>query len=136
MIFEYDLVVPANTQANNAARLDMQLVKGVVHKLAVQFPAGCRSQVLVVINRAVHQVWPTNPDGQMKGDFFPIEGPVWYELDEAPYKLEAYGWSPGTNFNHTVTIRLWMERKEVLLPGQQAIGIMERLGTLIFGRGK
>jgi len=133
MIYEYDLVIPANTPANAPIRLDMPLVKGVVHKLGIWFRAGCRGEVKVVIRRALNQVWPTNPDGQFKGDFFPIEGPVWYELDELPYKLEAYGWSPDTAYDHTVSIRLWIESKEILLPGQQAIGIIERLGRLIFG---
>ena len=136
MIYEYDLTVPANTPANAPAILDMPLAQGVIHKIAVVFPAGCRHQVKVIIRRALHQVWPTNPDGQLKGDFFPIEGPVWYELDEAPFKLEAYGWSPDTTFNHTVTIRLWLQRKEILLPGQQAFGFMERIGNLLFGRGR
>lgn len=133
MVFEYDFIIPANTLASAKARLDMKLARGIIHQLSVQFPAGSRGQVFLAINKALHQVWPTNPDGYFKGEFFPIQGSVYEELEEAPYTLTAWGWSPGTAFAHTATIRLWLLPREVLEPGRKAVGILERLGALIFG---
>lgn len=136
MVFEYDFTIPANTPASAKVRLDMKLARGIVHQLSISFPAGCRGQVFLAINRALHQVWPTNPDGQFKGEFFPIQGAVYEPLEEPPYTLEAYGWSPGTAFDHTATIRLWLLPREVLEPGRQAVGVLERLGGLLFGTKK
>ena len=133
MVFEYDFTIPAGTPASAPAKLELRLARGIIHQLNVSFPAGSRGMVYLTLNRALHQVFPTNPDGQLKGEFFPIAGAVYEELEEPPYKLEAHGWSPGTTYNHTVTIRLWLLPREVLEPGKQAIGILERLGQALFG---
>lgn len=133
MLYEYDLVVPAHTPATAPVNTEMVLTQGIIHRLEVTFPAGCGNEVHVVIRRAVHQVWPTNPGGTMKGNFWTISVPVWYEMEEAPYRLHAYGWSPGANFPHTITIRLGLERRELLMPPREELAILRRLGGLIFG---
>lgn len=134
MIYEYDLVVPANTLAATPVSVDMKLSHGIVHKLEVSFPPGCNNAVKVVINRALHQVWPTNPDGQVKANGYTVSFPVWYELEEAPYVLTAWAWSPGTTYSHTVTIRMGIQRREVLHPPREEVGIIRKLGELILGR--
>lgn len=136
MIFDYTLTIPANTPESAPEPLELPLTHGIIHKIAVIFQAGCRHQVSLVIKRGLHQVWPTNPDGALKGDFFPIEGPVWYELEDEPYVLEAYGWSPGTTYDHVVTIRLWIARREILIPPSESEGIISKLGKYFFGTGK
>ena len=134
MIYEYDLVVPLNTLEASPASVEMKLCHGIVHKLEVTFPPGCHNAVKVVVRRALHQVWPTNPDGQLKANGYTISYPVWYELEEAPYILTAWAWSPGTTYSHTITIRLGIQRREILQPGQEERGIIKRLGALILGR--
>lgn len=134
MIYTYDLVVPANTLESAPVSQVMHLTAGVVHKLEVFFAAGCHHMVKVVIRDGLHQVWPTNPDAQLKANDHTISYPVWYDLAEAPYELVAYGWSPDTTYDHTITIRLGIDRREVLLPGERSAGILDRLGALIFGR--
>ena len=133
MLFEYELTIPANTPANSPVRLDMRLARGIIHDVGVDFRAGARHEVFVMIRRAVHQVFPANPDGYFKGDFFPIRYSTWEPLEEAPYKLEAYGWSPGTTYAHVVTIRLNIDPREVLIPPDASAGIIRRIGQLIFG---
>ena len=135
MIYEYDLVVAADTKEASPASVEMELSHGIVHKLEVSFPGGCKNTVKVVINRALHQVWPTNPDGQIKANGFTVSFPVWYELEEAPYLLTAWAWAPGTTYSHTVTIRLGIQRREHLQLPREEMGIIRRLGALILGRG-
>ena len=135
MLFEYDLTIPANTPASAKVRLDMVLARGIIHDVGVDFRAGARHEVNVVINRATHQVFPANPDGYFKGDFWPIRYSTWEPLEESPYQLEAYGWSPGTSFNHVVTIRLNIDLREVLEPPRPELGFLRRLEQLIF-RGR
>lgn len=133
MIYEYDLVVPANTLLTSPASVKLVLCHGIIHKLEVSFPPGCHNTVKVVIQRALHQVWPTNPDGQLKSNAYTISYPEWYPLEEAPYELTAYGWSPGTSYSHTISIRIGIERREVLEPGREAITFLGRLKTFVFG---
>lgn len=134
MIFEHDLTVPANTAESSRASTTLTLEKGIVHQLDVLFPFGCNGEVLVVIKRGQHQVWPSNGQGQLKGDGFPITGKVWLELEEEPFELTAEGWSPDTTYPHVVTIRLWMQRREILEPGGDVPGIIRRVGAVLLGR--
>lgn len=134
MIFESDLTVSANTQQASPAELEMDLTHGIIHRLEVWFPPGCRGQVKVVISRNGHQLWPTNADGQLKADAFTISFPVWYELEDRPYKVWVRAWSPGTSYDHNITIRLGVQRREILMPPRAEVGILRRLERLIFGR--
>lgn len=134
MLYEYDLVVPANTLAASPASLEMPLSRGIITKIEAQFPAGCQGVVLVVVRRALHQVWPTNPDGQLKANAYVISTPEHYELLESPYQLQAYGWSPGTTYSHTITLRFTVLLPEVLRPVTRSDSIIERLGALVLGR--
>lgn len=134
MLFEYDLVIPANTLATAPVQLEMPLARGIIHKVEAQFLYGCRGLVFVVVKRAIHQVFPANPDGQLKAEGYVISFPQYYPLEESPYKLEAYGWSPGTSYPHTVTLRFGIEPREVLEPARPELGFLAKLEGLIFGR--
>lgn len=134
MIFEYDLVVPANTLELAPVSEELMLSHGIIHKLELAFPPGCHNAVKVILRRGLHQAFPLNPDGQFKGNAITLSYSTWYELEEAPYSLDVYAWSPGATYSHTITIRLGVERREILFPGGQALGIIERLGQLLFGR--
>lgn len=108
---------------------------GILHKIEVDFPPGCRKMVKVIIRcPGLFQVSPLNPDGQHKADAYTISYPAWYPLEEEPYMLVAEAWSPGTTYPHNITIRLGIEKREALEPGREAIGILTRLRDLIFGR--
>lgn len=133
MIYEFDIVVPANTSASNPVVQEMRLSRGIIHKLEVQFPYGCRFMVKIAIRRGLHQVWPTNPDGSIKAEGFTVSFPVFYPLEKAPYKLQALAWAPGTTYSHTVTVRLGIEPREVLMPERPELGFLKRLEQLIFG---
>jgi hypothetical protein len=134
MIYEYEITVPAGTTAAAPVVQVLKLTHGVIHHIEVIFRAGCHHEVSLTINRAIHQVYPTNPDGVLKGDWFPISGPVWHEISEAPYQLEARGWAPDTTYDHTVIIRLWIQRRETLLPGEGQASLLTKLSNYIMGR--
>jgi hypothetical protein len=134
MIYEYNLTIPANTPASDPAYLEMPLGPGIIHKLEVEFPLGCNKAVLVALLRGLHQIWPTNPDGALSANAYTISYPEYQPLEEAPFQVEAYGWSPGTAYSHTITIRIGVLPREVLEPGREALHFMGRLKNLIFGR--
>lgn len=136
MIFEYDLTIPANTPLLTPARGTMKLSAGIIHKVEVTFPAGCNRAVLVTLRRALHQVWPTNPSGQLKANNYTISFPVFYPLEDAPFEMQVYGWSPGTTYPHIITVRLGISPRSVLDPGSSERGIIGRLGEAILGKRK
>ena len=135
MIFEYDLVIPAGTTKAAPEPKEMPLARGIIHKVEVIFPPGCHHKVFVILRRGLFQFAPLNPDGQFKGDFFPISYPTYYPLEHRPYMLTAYGWAPDTTYPHTVVIRLGILPREVLEPGREAIGFLGKLKEMILGKG-
>lgn len=134
MIFEYDLTIPARTTKADPVSVEMPLARGILHKVEVIFPPGCHHKVFLTINRALHQVVPLNPDGYLKGDTFPISDYMFQPLEEAPHRLEAYGWAPDTTYDHTVVIRLGILPREILQPELTPGGFFARLRDLLFGR--
>ena len=135
MIYEYNLTIPANTLAASPASLTLPLAPGIIHKFEVEFPAGCNKAVLVTLRRGLHQVFPTNPDGQLAANAYTISYPEYYSVEDKPHQLEAYGWSPDTTYSHTITIRIGVLPRDVLEPGRDAITFLGRLRGLLFGRG-
>jgi len=136
MLYEYELTVPANTPASAPARQDCVLTAGIVHRLEVTWPDGCNGLVRVAIRRALHQVWPSNPEGRLTGNGRTLSMPVWYELEEGPYVLTIYGDSAGSTYAHTVTVAFGIGRREVLIPPNPEAGLLRRVSDLIFGRGR
>lgn len=105
MFYEFDLTIPANTPASAPAELTVSMDAGIIKQVEVQLPRGLRSLVHTVAVRSYHQLWPSNPDGSIKGDNARI---VWgedYNLTQPPYSVILRGWSPGTSYSHVVTWR-------------------------------
>lgn len=109
MFFEYPLVVPADTAKAAPATVDAVLCVGVVTEVSIQFPAGCSGMVYVTIWRGGHPVWPVNIDEAVAGEDAIISFPESYELDEQEYAFEVRGWSPGTTYSHTITVRFTVQ---------------------------
>jgi len=134
MIYEYDLAVSAGTTQEEPAEQRMKLSRGIIHKLEVSFPPGCNNLVLVTIRRALHQVWPTNPDGQLKANGHTISMPVWYELETEPYELEVKAWSPDCSYDHTITVRIGISPRGVLERAQESLTLIRRISSFLMGR--
>lgn len=105
MFYEFDLTIPANTLAVSPVERSVFMDGGIIKQVEVQLPSGLRGMVFTVAWRGLHQVWPTNPDGKIKGDDARI---VWgedYDLTQPPHVILLRGWSPDTSYPHVVTWR-------------------------------
>ena len=105
MLYEFDLTIPANTLEAAPATFDAVMASGIITQVAVQIPFGCRSLVHTVAWRGQHQLWPSNPDGSLKGNDPRLLWSEDYDLSEPPHTITLRGWSPGTNWPHVVTWR-------------------------------
>jgi len=105
VFYEFDLTIPANTPEASPAELTVVMASGIIEQIEVQIPRGQRSLVHTIAIRGAHQLWPSNPDGTIKGDDARI---VWgedYDISEPPHTLTLQGWSPDTVHSHVVTWR-------------------------------
>jgi hypothetical protein len=105
MFYEFRVTSPANTAKSAATRLDAELMPGVVRGVEVQFPRGCVGLVHAAIHDALHQVWPTNPEGDLAGDDARISWSDSYPVPKGESVLLLYVWNDDDSYAHTVTFR-------------------------------
>jgi hypothetical protein len=115
MFYDFAVVVPAGTTQDDPVEQRLKLTAGVIIKADIEFPAGCRGYVYLVVNDDGHQVWPTNPSEQFNTEDFTISMLEIYPVLTEPFELRAIAWSPQTNYDHTITIRIDLIRIEDLV---------------------
>ncbi len=116
MIFKYEISTPANTSEANAMSTPMQVSKGIIHKLDVVFPPGCQRLLHVRINRALHQVFPLNPEASFASDAETISFREYVALNAEPYELQTITWNDDETYDHTIIVRLGILRKQIIAP--------------------
>ncbi len=105
MFYELPLTIPANTPAAAPVEDTLELSPGTITYVELQFPRGCVSLVHVKVRRGLHQVWPSNPDGDVAGENANISWADDYDLTEPPHQLTLSGYNLDDTFPHTITFR-------------------------------
>jgi hypothetical protein len=105
LFYEFAIAVPANTPASAPLDTDVQLVAGVITWVEVQFPDGCFGLAHAKILHDLHQVWPTNTDGDISANNEHVDWFESYEMNAEPYDLTLRAWNDDDSFPHTLTFR-------------------------------
>lgn len=98
------LSVPASTTESDPQELRVRLTVGIIVEVRIGFPDGCADMVHVVIARGLHQVWPTNPDGNYAWNDYSYEFQESYALLGEPLSLKVVAWNEDTANAHRVTV--------------------------------
>jgi hypothetical protein len=105
MFYEFALTIPANTPATSPLEQTVQLSPGTISYVEIQFPRGTVGLVHVRVRRTLHQVWPTNPDGDIAAEGVNVSWSDDYDLSEPPFELTLSGYNLDDSFPHTITFR-------------------------------
>lgn len=124
MFYDFAITVPADTKEATPFSQELKLTAGVIQKVSLLFPPGPHGMVKVRIMDDGHQFLPTNPDGYFATDDEAVNIDEWYPLDAEPFSLRAVGYSPGTTYSHTISIRIGVLRPEEV---EAQSGIMSAL---------
>lgn len=116
MFYEVDINVETANTVDNKAKTVIKLTHGVIHQLGIYFPPGCANLVHVTINRGLNQIFPTNPDGSIKGDALNVQGREFHTLIKAPYQVEVFAWNESASYDHTITVRVWLLKIWQMMP--------------------
>ncbi len=127
MFYDFAILIPYGTKENEPVEEDLELTKGIIHRVEVEFYPGPRRYVYIRILHGLHQVWPTNPEGTFRTDAYTIGFDEYYELKAAPYKLRVIGYSPEADYPHVVTVRIGIIESKVALMLLEAIKGMTKL---------
>lgn len=116
MIFSGSITVPAG-RTKTAPKIErLKITKGVITQINLIFPPGCAHEVFITINRALHQIYPTNPDGYFIGDGVNFTGTVFHYVKAQPFEVQIYGWSPNASYDHTIHYYMWIKKAWQLNP--------------------
>ena len=126
MRYAHDLIIPAGTLAAEPFTETIRLNTGTIQSGYIRFRSGCHNQVFVAVFVSMFQIVPVLPSTGFYGDDFIFEIPMNFELFEQPFELTLKGWSPGTEFDHTITF--WFD----LMPqtGVEELSIYRALAHL------
>jgi hypothetical protein len=103
VLFELPLTVPANTAAATPASASIITWGGILHRVIVLNPPGCRGLVKTYLVHEGHQFAPSTRGQTFYGDGVPIEYDEYYPLAPGRSRITMYGYSPGALQPHTVT---------------------------------
>jgi len=132
MHWAWDIVVPAGTGEWSPVTEILKLSKGVITRIDVKFPAGCHGMVKVRILREEAQLVPLSRKEWLIGDDETVPTESYYELSSSPYQLKFVGCSPGTRFDHMITVRVAITPLEVA-SSKPLLEIWRRLAKRILG---
>lgn len=133
MLYEVDINILTTNTVNNKQETIINLTHGVIHQLGIYFPPGCTNLAHVAINRGLNQIFPTNPEGSIKGDGLNVEGTTFHPIIKAPYQVEVYTWNTNAIYDHIVTVRIWLLKIWQLMPLSDemfTLSLTESVGSL------
>jgi hypothetical protein len=131
VLYVLALTIPANTAEAAPHEEDLKLTDGVITRVEVEFPAGCAGLAHSSARQAIHQVFPTNPDGDLCSDNHVIAWNDYEDLDTDPRVLTIGGWNDDDTYPHTITWRIELTPREIAerLKAQQ--GMLAGIGRLL-----
>lgn len=113
MFYAWDIEVPANTLVSEPERRTLPITIGVITRISVKFARGCHGMVKVRLERFKHQLFPESAGEWVTGDNEAVTTEEYFEIREVPPELVFLGCSPGTDFAHTVTVRVTVLPKRI-----------------------
>jgi len=106
MLFTWNVTVPANTLEIAPKEDILKLSAGVVTHIGVKFPAGCHGMVGVRLLRSEGQILPVPRGEWVTGDDEEAQAVYHIEFRKEVELLKFQGISPGTDYNHTISVRI------------------------------
>ena len=106
--FQYRISNPKNTAIANPIKTIIELPRGRINKIWLEFPSGCAGLAGLQLWRGARQIFPL-----IEGDWFIADGvflPISYTeiLDSEPYTIEVRTYNVDDTFQHTLTLILEM----------------------------
>jgi len=106
MFYAWNILLTKGNTAATPEKTILIIERGIIVRCEVFFPSGCSGLAYCHINKALHQIYPKNPDYQYAGNGEAIIASDEYEIKEEPHQFEFYGWNTDEIYDHTVTVRI------------------------------
>jgi len=125
MNFTFNITIPDHTPKENPIVEILKLDKGIVYDFEIISSPGCNGEVYCYITDLFdNKIFPRNPDGVYKlwGQIIKGRFPSCkFELTGTHMDLKFIGYSPNANYDHAITISIWIVKKEDISELKQKI---------------
>lgn len=114
MQYRATLTIPAGTLEADPAIQKVAVCFGVLKRYVIYFPPGHAGRTYAQVFYRGRQILPTSPGETFSGDDLPIDLPDSYPIEDPPFELELYGWSPDANYDHNVLCLFYIESPQAI----------------------
>jgi len=123
MIYQVEVITPANTPETLPLRTSLRVTKGLVYKFHLYMPHGAMGMHCIQVFDGSFQLWPTTPGRAFRGDGIIVDFDDIYLKAAEPYEFQVRSWNADTTYEHLVIISVGMVSEEAymarFLPGAQ-----------------
>ena len=133
MFYNFTITVSPGTAEDTAEETVIKLSEGVITHAECYFTEKCQGQVHIAIRDALHQVWPTNPEEQMRGEKQAVPFEAYHEITHPSHSYTVKAWNTDDSYFHTVILRFVVVRPAEELYSQ--VGLLFIIAKLLgFGQ--
>jgi len=125
------LQVPADTKKDEPKEQGVEVERGILSRLSIHFPPGCRSMVHVTLFYGIKQIAPSKEGMSFLGDGETLEYEPLIQMPDDPTRLTWKGWSPDTHYDHGIVWRLEVKKEEEAKPWVVIEGFVRILRRLM-----
>ena len=126
MFYAWDITISANTLDATPKEQILKLTHGIVTSIEIKFPSGCNGMVNVRILHRRSQLVPLSSGEWVTGNDETVPTETEFNLKANPFELIFVGCSPSTTYDHTITVRINIEKDISLLDK----AILDKLGSI------
>jgi len=102
MLFSYSLTLPAGGSASSLTASVVKYQPGTVRQVFIVFPDGASGQCNFRVRKALHVLWPAQPDAWLVHNDYTFVIPEDLELLEPPHELTLEGYNTDDTHAHTI----------------------------------
>jgi len=106
MLHSWTLTAPPKTAEEDAIKTVLLLPYGIINQISIFVPFGALGYGHIRICRALHQIIPYNPGGDIPGHWAAYVFPEFLYLKEPPRQLEAYMWNTSDRWTHKAYLHI------------------------------
>jgi hypothetical protein len=131
MFYDFSFIVPKTATATNHEVLVCKLCYGIIHRVTLFWWPGPHGLVHVTVNRALHQLLPTNPEESFHYDNYTHVMDERIPLLEPPYQVELKGWADSCDYDHEVKVGIGILPPESFPEYQQSLSMLAKFKQML-----
>jgi len=115
MIYISTITTEANRAKGSAKKTILEITKGLIWRIEVEFPAGCCGLVHLQIFDGLYQVFPATPGESLRGEAVTAGYDDLYLKNAAPFDLTIKTWNTDETYRHTIQVRIGLASYEAFM---------------------